>query len=94
MKRYTITFNYAFIILVAGLIWLFPRQQKHPDVSINYELFEHKFKQNQRSIDSLWIQIEKTKMENDSIKLQIIKDEKRIDNFGKRDLDSAFRTLF
>lgn len=93
MKKYTISFNLAFVILVAGLVWFFPRQQEQVD-PINYELFEYRFKQNQRSIDSLWIQIEKTKMESDSIKLQIIKDEKRINNFGKRDLDSAFRTLF
>lgn len=84
---------YGVLIVIIGLVWLFPRQQEQVD-PINYELFEYKFKQNQRSIDSLWIQIEKTKSENDSIKLQIIQDEKRINNFGKRDLDSAFRTLF
>lgn len=84
---------YGVLILIIGLVWMFPRQQEQVD-PINYELFEYRFKQNQRSIDSLWIQIEKTKSENDSIKLQIIQDEKRINNFGKRDLDSAFRTLF
>lgn len=84
---------YGVLIVIIGLVWMFPRQQEQVD-TINYELFEYRFKQNQRSIDSLWIQIEKTKSENDSIKLQIIQDEKRINNFGKRDLDSAFRTLF
>lgn len=84
---------YGVLIVTIGLVWMFPRQQEQVD-PINYELFEYRFKQNQRSIDSLWIQIEKTKSENDSIKLQIIQDEKRINNFGKRDLDSAFRTLF
>lgn len=84
---------YGVLIVLIGLVWFFPRQQEQVD-PINYELFEYRFKQNQRSIDSLWIQIEKTKTENDSIKLQIIQDEKRINNFGKRDLDSAFRTLF
>ena len=84
---------YGVLIVTIGLVWMFPRQQEQVD-PINYELFEYRFKQNQRSIDSLWIQLEKTKSENDSIKLQIIQDEKRINNFGKRDLDSAFRTLF
>lgn len=84
---------YGVLIVTIGLVWMFPRQQKQVE-PINYELFEYRFKQNQRSIDSLWIQLEKTKSQNDSIKLQIIQDEKRINNFGKRDLDSAFRTLF
>ena len=85
---------YGVLIVTIGLVWMFPRNVQESEPFINYELFEYKFKQNQRSIDSLWIQIEKTKSENDSIKLQIIQDEKRINNFGKRDLDSAFRTLF
>lgn len=85
---------YGVLIVTIGLVWFFPRNVQESEPFINYELFEYRFKQNQRSIDSLWIQIEKTKTENDSIKLQIIQDEKRINNFGKRDLDSAFRTLF
>lgn len=85
---------YGVLIVTIGLVWFFPRNVQESEPFINYELFEYRFKQNQRSIDSLWIQIEKTKSENDSIKLQIIQDEKRINNFGKRDLDSAFRTLF
>lgn len=89
--RNNILFTALFAVVI--LVYLFPRQNEQVD-PINYELFEYRFKQNQRSIDSLWIQLEKTKMESDSIKLQILKDEKRINNFGKRDLDSAFRTLF
>lgn len=85
---------YGVLIVTIGLVWFFPRNVQESEPFINYELFEYRFKQNQRSIDSLWIQIEKTKSENDSIKLQIIQDEKRINNFGERDLDSAFRTLF
>ncbi len=85
---------FGFIILLLVLIWLFPRKQEPEPIPINYELFDYRFQQLEKRIDSAYAQLNQAKAQNDSIKLQIIKDEKRIDNFGVRDLDSAFRTLF
>ncbi len=81
------------VVLIALNLFLLLRNEKEIELP-DYEIYRKEFQTLQNSVDSLELKISESENQRDSIKLQILRDEKRIETLDKHELDSAFRTLF
>jgi uncharacterized coiled-coil protein SlyX len=85
----------AFIIgAIIGLGYLSLRHEDTTQAEpINYELFEYKFKELQERIDTLTAQSLEQDTVINSIKFQIVTDEKTIRNASNSNIDSIFNAM-
>lgn len=81
------------VLLIALNLFLLLRDEKEIELP-DYAVCRKEFKELQKNVDSLSLKISESENQRDSIKLQILRDEKRIETLDKHELDSAFRTLF
>lgn len=85
---------FVVMFTVILIVFLRPNEKESTPVQpINYELFEHRFNEIQKRIDTLSSQIVTADSSINQIKFQIISDEKIIRNASNSDIDSIFNTM-